>query len=135
MSKSQPNTIFETASAVHSAVSAMPRGENERTQTHKLSPAARAVTEQPHEPAYSPIVLAGLVRLIEAALVAVVGFAVYAVYVVPGHGFAWYYFAAIFGIALLAMLAFQVADIYQGKRSADTRSNICGSPPPGPWCF
>ena len=32
---------------------------------------------------------------------------------VPGHGFAWYYFAAIFGIALLAMLAFQVADIYQ----------------------
>jgi FlaA1/EpsC-like NDP-sugar epimerase len=33
------------------------------------------------------------------------------VYVVPGHGFAWYYFAAIFGIALLPMLAFQVADI------------------------
>jgi len=113
MSKPQPNTIFETASAVHSAVSAMPRGENERTETHKLSPAARAVPEQPHEPAYSPIVLAGLVRLIEAALVAVVGFAVYAAYVVPGHGFAWYYFAAIFGIALLAMLAFQVADIYQ----------------------
>ena len=31
----------------------------------------------------------------------------------PSYGFAWYYFAAIFGIALLAMLAFQVADIYQ----------------------
>ena len=60
MSKPQPNTIFETASAVHSAVSAMPRDEAEHTQAHQLSPAARAVTEQPHEPAYSPIVLAGL---------------------------------------------------------------------------
>ena len=34
-------------------------------------------------------------------------------YVVPSYGFAWYYFAAIGGIAVLAMLAFQVADIYQ----------------------
>jgi len=58
-------------------------------------------------------VLAGLVRLIEMALVVAVGFAVYVCYVVPAHGFAWYYFAAILGIALLAMLAFQVADIYQ----------------------
>jgi Undecaprenyl-phosphate glucose phosphotransferase len=113
MSKPQPNTIFETASAVHSAVSAMPRDEAEHTQAHQLSPAARAVTEQAHEPAYSPIVLAGLVRLIETALVVGVGFAVYVAYVVPSYGFAWYYFAAIFGIALLAMLAFQVADIYQ----------------------
>jgi CoA-binding protein len=113
MSKPQPNMLFETASAVHSAVSAMPRAETGRPKTHQLSPAARALTEQPYEQAYSPIVLAGLVRLIEAALVAAVGFAVYVVYVVPGYGFAWYYFAAIFGIALLAMLAFQVADIYQ----------------------
>ena len=29
------------------------------------------------------------------------------------QGFAWHYFAAIGGIALLAMFAFQVADIYQ----------------------
>jgi CoA-binding domain len=113
MSKPQPNTIFETASAVHSAVSAMARVDAERTETHKLSAAAREVVEQPHESAYSPIVLAGLVRLIEAALVVGVGFAVYVAYVVPSYGFAWYYFAAIFGIALLAMLAFQVADIYQ----------------------
>jgi hypothetical protein len=113
MSTPQPTTIFETASAVHSTVSAMPRDQTEHTQARELSPAARAVTEQPHEPAYSPIVLAGLVRLIEAALVVGVGFAVYVAYVVPGYGFAWYYFAAIFGIALLARLAFQVADIYQ----------------------
>ncbi len=113
MSHIEPDTIFETAAAVHSAVSAAPRTDTANAQPHELSPAARAFTEQPYEQAYSPIVLAGLVRLIEAALVAAVGFTVYVCYVVPGHGFAWYYFAAIFGIAVLAMLAFQVADIYQ----------------------
>jgi Undecaprenyl-phosphate glucose phosphotransferase len=109
----QPNSIFETAAEVRSAVSAMPRGEEDRSQARRLSAAARALTEQPYEQAYSPIVLAGLVRLIEAALVVAVGFGIYAAYVVPTYGFAWYYFVAIFGIAALAMMAFQVADIYQ----------------------
>ncbi|MGO9758086.1 MAG: sugar transferase, partial [Roseiarcus sp.] len=77
------------------------------------SPAAPTFADHPYEAAYSPIVLAGLVRMIEMALIMAVGFVVYVCYVVPGHGFAWYYFAAILGIAVLAMLAFQVADIYQ----------------------
>src|ERR1700733_12161835 len=109
----QPNSIFETAAEVRSAVSAIPRSEAERSQARRLSAAARALTELPYEPAYSPIVLAGLVRLIEAVLVVAVGFGIYAAYVVPTYGFAWYYFAAIFGIAALAMMAFQIADIYQ----------------------
>jgi Undecaprenyl-phosphate glucose phosphotransferase len=58
-------------------------------------------------------VLAGMVRLIEVALVVMVGLVVYFAYVVPANEFAWYYVAAIIGIALLAMLAFQAADIYQ----------------------
>ncbi len=113
MSKPELKTIFDTASAVHSAVSAMPRAGAQPAKPHQLSPAALTLAEANYEPAYSPIVLAGLVRMIEAALIVAVGFGVYVGYVVPGHGFAWYYFAAIFGIALLAMLAFQVADIYQ----------------------
>ncbi len=78
-----------------------------------LPPAAQKVAQQPFASAYSPIVLAGTVRLIEAAIVALVGLAVYFGYVVPRDGFAWHYIAAIAGIALLAMLAFQAADIYQ----------------------
>ncbi len=54
-----------------------------------------------------------MVRLIEAAIVVLVGLAVYFGHVVPRDGFAWYYVAAIAGIAVLAMLAFQTADIYQ----------------------
>ncbi len=80
-----------------------------------LPPSSSATTRagRPYEAALSPIVLAGLVRIIEVSLVAALGFAVYVCYVVPADGFHWHYFAAILGIALLAMFAFQVADIYQ----------------------
>ncbi len=64
-------------------------------------------------PAYSPVVLAGIVRLIEVALVATNGLVVYLWYVEPTTGISWYYLADIGGIALLSMLAFQAADIYQ----------------------
>ena len=113
MSKPEPGTIFTTASAILSAASATPQAAAPRVTEPELSDAARAVAAEPYEAAFSPIVLAGLVRVIEVALVAAVGFVVYVGYVVPAHGFAWHYFAAILGIALLAMLAFQVADIYQ----------------------
>ena len=46
-------------------------------------------------------------------LVGFVGLAIYLGYVLPVEGMAWHYFAAIAGIAVLAMLAFQIADIYQ----------------------
>jgi len=78
-----------------------------------LSPAALKVAEEPTVAAYSPIVLAGTVRLVEFALVMLVGAVIYAVYVVPIEGFAWRYVAAIGAIAVLAMAAFQAADIYQ----------------------
>jgi Undecaprenyl-phosphate glucose phosphotransferase len=78
-----------------------------------LSPAALKVAAQPAPAAYSPIVLAGTVRMIEFALTALVGFVVYVAYVVPLDGFEWHYVAAILGVAVLAMLAFQAADIYQ----------------------
>jgi Undecaprenyl-phosphate glucose phosphotransferase len=113
MSKPEPGTIFDTASAVLAAVSGMPRPGPRPSKPAHLPPATLAVAERPYGSAYSPIVLAGLVRVLEIALVLVVGFAVYVCYVVPGHGFAWHYFVVIPGIALFAMLAFQAADIYQ----------------------
>ena len=113
--------IFETPSSVAAAVTALPRADspplspspNGNNRSGTLSPAAREVAAQPYERAYSPIVVAGTVRLIEFALVGLVGLIVYFAYVVPADGFAWHYIGAILGIALLAMFAFQVADIYQ----------------------
>jgi Undecaprenyl-phosphate glucose phosphotransferase len=78
-----------------------------------LSSAAHNVAAQPIAAAYSPIVLAGTVRLIEFALVMLVGTLVYASYVVPIDGVEWHYLGAILAVAVLAMLAFQAADIYQ----------------------
>jgi Undecaprenyl-phosphate glucose phosphotransferase len=77
------------------------------------SPAALAATAEPAVAAWSPIVLAGLVRMIELALIVTVGAAIYLAYVVPIDGFVWRYVGAITGIGVLAMLAFQAADIYQ----------------------
>ncbi len=98
-------------SAVHSPAATVLRSKPKAASP--LPAAAQKVAQQPFASAYSPIVLAGMVRLIEAAIVALVGLAVYFGHVVPRDGFAWYYVAAIAGIALLAMLAFQTADIYQ----------------------
>jgi Undecaprenyl-phosphate glucose phosphotransferase len=80
---------------------------------HQMAEAAERAAAEPVVSAMSPIVLAGGVRIIELALVALIGTLIYVVYVVPQDGVQWQYFGAIAGVSLLAMLAFQVADIYQ----------------------
>jgi Undecaprenyl-phosphate glucose phosphotransferase len=84
-----------------------------RTAPHRLAPAAEMAASEPVVTALSPIVLAGAIRMIELALVALIGTLIYAGYVVPQDGVQWRYFGAIAGISVLAMLAFQIADIYQ----------------------
>src|ERR1700680_2335643 len=113
MSSAEHTTIFEAAAAVSSAVKSLPRLAAKSSDPRTLSPAAIEVADQQFKAAYSPIVLAGTVRLIEAALVIACGLTVYFWHVVPAVGFAWYYVVAIVSIAIMAMLAFQVADIYQ----------------------
>src|ERR1700680_3761572 len=113
MSSAEHTTIFEAAAAVSSAVKSLPRLAAKSSDPRTLSPAAIEVADQQFKAAYSPIVLAGTVRLIEAALVISVGLAVYFWHVVPAVGFAWYYVGAIVSIAIMAMLVFQIADIYQ----------------------
>jgi Undecaprenyl-phosphate glucose phosphotransferase len=111
MSKPEHGASFDPSSAVLSAVSAIP--DEAPRAAESLSPAALAAAEKPYGRAYSSIVLAGLVRLIEFGLIMAVGFGVYLAYVAREEGVEWYYVATIFGIALLSILAFQAADIYQ----------------------
>jgi Undecaprenyl-phosphate glucose phosphotransferase len=59
--------------------------------------------------------------LVEFCLIAAIGFAVYAVYVLPANSFTWYYPIAIFGVAACGILAFQTAGIYR-MRSFRSRS-------------
>jgi Undecaprenyl-phosphate glucose phosphotransferase len=113
MSGPEQSTIFESAVALSATVKAMPRAAAKASAPRALSPAALAVAGQRFKQAYSPIVVAGIVRAIEALLVAAVGFALYFWYVAPREGFVLYYPVSIAGIALLALIAFQAADIYQ----------------------
>jgi Undecaprenyl-phosphate glucose phosphotransferase len=82
-------------------------------QPHVLSPEALAVSAKPLPAPISPIVLAGAVRMVEFALIVLVGFATFAAYLHLSEGLVWRYLGAIVLIAALSMLAFQVADIYQ----------------------
>src|SRR6266480_4936911 len=69
---------------------------------------------QPIIDSKSPIVVAGFVRIAEFALIAVVGIVTYFAYVYPQYGqvFDLYYIATAFAVATLAVIAFQVVDIY-----------------------
>ncbi len=104
---------FDARSMIDAAGSAAGVATAARAAPHHLAEAAEAAAAEPVVPALSPIVLAGAVRMIELALVALIGMLIYAVYVVPLSGVEWRYLAAIAGVSVLAMLAFQIADIYQ----------------------
>jgi Undecaprenyl-phosphate glucose phosphotransferase len=77
-----------------------------------LPPRASAIAAKPAPAPISPVVLAGTVRLTELALIVAVGFGLYFAYP-PLTGLVWLYAIAVCAIAAIAMLAFQIADIYQ----------------------
>ncbi len=79
----------------------------------RLSQAALAVADQKVQRAYSPIVIAGAVRLADFVLLSLVGIALYLGFVVPLAGFRWEYAVSIFGMTATAVVCFQAADIYQ----------------------
>ncbi len=95
------------------ASAAVARGAGVERTGHRLSPAALAAAAEYAPPAYSPIVLAGTVRAIEGALVALIGTLAHALYVFPSEGFSWAYMLAIAGIAVLSVAAFQAVETYQ----------------------
>lgn len=78
-----------------------------------LSPAAAALAAENVSPAISPIVVSGVVRVIESALIAAVGIFVCAFYVAPTDNLLWQYLAAIAVITVIALFIFQAADLYQ----------------------
>src|SRR5690349_9594999 len=99
---------IRAASASAAATAIAPAIDRRR----ELSPAAMLAATQTIVPAFSPIVLAGFVRMIELALMAAIGIAIYFAYVFPVYGFSWYYPLTAIGIAMLIVLALQTADIY-----------------------
>ena len=104
--------------ALPAETAAGPRTPSNRAE---LSSEAAAIASEYAPPSYSPIVVAGVARFVEFCLIATIGFAIYAAYVLPANSFTWYYPIAIFGVAACSILAFQTAGIYR-MRSFRSRS-------------
>ncbi len=95
------------------AVGALPGArEPLRRGPRQLSPAAVEAASEITRAAYSPIVVAGFMRVIESAVIALVGALIYFIYVVRLEGFSWPYIWAIAGITAMSIVAFQAVDIY-----------------------
>jgi Undecaprenyl-phosphate glucose phosphotransferase len=99
--------------AAASAAATAPADRPPVERRRRLTPAALAVTNQKVRRAYSPIVIAGAVRVADFVLLSVVGIALYFGYVVPLAGFHWEYVTAIFAMTATAVVCFQAADIYE----------------------
>ena len=77
-----------------------------------LSAAARLVASSLSSRPISPVLIAGLARIIEFTAILAVGVLVYLAYVASEEGFAWWYAAPLVGGALLAVVMIQLADGY-----------------------
>jgi Undecaprenyl-phosphate glucose phosphotransferase len=100
---------LEATAATASAIST--------TSSHLMAPlaasaAAGEIAAPGCERAYSPVVLAGVVRAVEGTLIALVGIGLFLWYSPALTNFARY-LTNIAGISLLSLLAFQAADIYR----------------------
>jgi len=114
MIDSEPRPALNAAGAGAAAVlDRLREGPRNDATPRNLSPKARAIIERPMAAPISPIVLAGIVRVVEFILMVAVGLAIFAAYVSPISEHLWLYVPAVLAIATLATLAFQIADIYQ----------------------
>ena len=118
MGKIGAQTMVNAASSAATAAVSLPGTSSNRGE---LSSEAEAIASEYAPPPYSPIVVAGIARFVEFCLIAAIGLAVYAAYVLPANSFSWHYPMAILAVAACSILAFQTAGIYR-MRSFRSRS-------------
>jgi Undecaprenyl-phosphate glucose phosphotransferase len=99
--------------AASAAVAATTADRPPIERRRRLTQAALAVVNRKVQRAYSPIVIAGAVRVADFVLLSVIGIAFYLGYVTRLTGFHWEYIAAILGMTATAVVCFQAADIYE----------------------
>ena len=87
-----------------------PAAEPASARKARLVAVAQSMAGQSAVPAFSSIVLVGLVRIVEFMLIALSGMLIYSFYVVPA-GYGPNYYVAIALVAALAIAAFQALDI------------------------
>jgi Undecaprenyl-phosphate glucose phosphotransferase len=79
----------------------------------KLNPMAEQVAHQFRADSMSPVMVSGVVRLVELAMLSVSGFIIYALYVGAGGPMNWEYPAVLLCGAILMVLLLEMGDAYQ----------------------
>jgi Undecaprenyl-phosphate glucose phosphotransferase len=96
------------------AVRSFPDGESTARQPRReLNDMARQIASQYRRDGLSPVMVSGVLRIIEFVLLGAVGFLIHALYVGKGPWLAWEYPAVILSGALLSVLFLNMADAYQ----------------------
>ncbi|QCI68879.1 undecaprenyl-phosphate glucose phosphotransferase [Phreatobacter stygius] len=98
-----------TADAAATPGAAAKPGSGVRRQ---LSELASKIADEAVGTAYSPVVLAGIIRLIEFTVVMFLGAVIYLGWVYPTHGIQWASSVGLLGLTMLTLLAFQAAGLY-----------------------
>ncbi len=105
-----PKLTFNASAVMAASVNS--ESDHRREDVH-LSERARQVASQFTANAISPVMIAGVLRLIEFVMVFVIGMGVYLSYVYPMDGFKWIYPLTTFSGAVLTMVFLQAVDAYQ----------------------
>ena len=113
-----PKLTFSANAVMSSSIAG--RADHKR-ETVQLSERASQVASQFAANAISPVVISGVIRLIEFFAITVIGIGVYLWYVYPMDGFKLIYPLTILTGAILSMVFFQAADAYQ---ISSLRTNI-----------
>ncbi|MBY0612606.1 MAG: undecaprenyl-phosphate glucose phosphotransferase [Beijerinckiaceae bacterium] len=100
------------AKAADGAGAALLPPRSEKPAASNRRQLAEALSTAELNPSFSPIVLSGLVQLLEFLLISLVGFGVYWVYLAPQFGLLSAYAVAIPGIAALTVIIFRIMDLY-----------------------
>ena len=102
----------QTADKLHVSAGDKPAAAPRQPATDALGALAEEFVARPVAPAISPIVFAGLVRVLEFVLIVCTGLFMQAVLVVPRDGFNVVYVPAILAVAGAAILGFQTMGCY-----------------------
>lgn len=81
-----------------------------------LNPMARQIATQYRRDTMSPVMVSGVLRLAEFALLAISGLAIYATYVDVHDAFLWQYPVLILATSLVAVILLELTDNYQIPR-------------------
>jgi Undecaprenyl-phosphate glucose phosphotransferase len=81
--------------------------------TRDLPDLAARIAGEPVAPAYSPVVIGGVVRLVEFLIILFVGATIYLGWVYPTHGLQWSSSLGLIGVALMTLFVFQGAGLYE----------------------